>query len=311
LESLVNPEPFAGKSESKLISKQSWPGTNAFHLWHLSSLDAPSVAVVWSCALAWAAGIRLPLWAPLLLALVTWTVYIGDRLLDARAGQRVPAEHDLRERHYFHWRHRMVLTTCAIAAASSSAWMILTLLPAAARAPDSAVGAATLAYFSGVHARRRLPGVAHPWLALFFTKEFLVGVLFTAGCLLPTWSQGRSASGTGWLARIVLPAVFFTALAWLNCYAIARWESARPGMALKRVRRIACGLGSAGLVAAFFAAAAEPRVAALLAMGAASAFLLAMLEVVRERISALTLRAAADLVLLAPALLMVPSWWRA
>lgn len=52
--------------------------------WHLSSLDAPTVAVVWSLGFAWAAGVRLPVWIPILLALVAWAVYIGDRLLDAR-----------------------------------------------------------------------------------------------------------------------------------------------------------------------------------------------------------------------------------
>ncbi len=38
LPSLVNPEAFAGKPERKLISKQRWSGSNALHLWHLSSL---------------------------------------------------------------------------------------------------------------------------------------------------------------------------------------------------------------------------------------------------------------------------------
>ena len=54
-------------------------------LWHLASLDAPTVAVTWSLAFAWAAQVRLPGWIPLLLALACWAVYVADRLLDARA----------------------------------------------------------------------------------------------------------------------------------------------------------------------------------------------------------------------------------
>lgn len=57
-----------------------------FRLWHLSSLDAPTVAIVWSLAFAWTANVRLPWWVLVLLPLGVWTVYVADRLLDARAG---------------------------------------------------------------------------------------------------------------------------------------------------------------------------------------------------------------------------------
>jgi hypothetical protein len=45
---------------------------NLLRLWHLSSLDAPTVAAVWSLGFAKAAGVRLPEWGPVLLILVTW-----------------------------------------------------------------------------------------------------------------------------------------------------------------------------------------------------------------------------------------------
>jgi hypothetical protein len=57
-------------------------------LWHLMSLDAPTVAVIWSLSFAWAAGVHLPRWIPVLLALGTWAVYVGDRLLDTRSALR-------------------------------------------------------------------------------------------------------------------------------------------------------------------------------------------------------------------------------
>ena len=71
-------------------------------LWHLTSLDAPTVAVVWTLAFARATGVQLPTWVPLLIALGTWTVYVGDRLLDARSGLRSCSFNRLRERHFFH-----------------------------------------------------------------------------------------------------------------------------------------------------------------------------------------------------------------
>ena len=67
-----------------------WDAPIPLRFWHLASLDAPTVALVWSLGFAWAAGVGLPVWAPLLLALVAWAVYVGDRLLDARAGFRRP-----------------------------------------------------------------------------------------------------------------------------------------------------------------------------------------------------------------------------
>src|ERR1035441_1521773 len=75
-------------------------------LWHLGSLDAPTVAVTWSLAFAWAARVQLPAWVPILLALGTWAVYIGDRLLDARTAMRSGNLHRLRDRHFFYLTSR-------------------------------------------------------------------------------------------------------------------------------------------------------------------------------------------------------------
>ena len=58
-----------------------------------------------------------------------------------------------------------------------------------------------------------------------------------------------------------------------------------------------CGIATAG---------PEPRVGLLLALVAVSSLLLAWLDGARERMDAVTLRAAADLVLLTPVLLLIP-----
>lgn len=289
-------------------------------VWHLASLDAPTVAVVWSLAFAWAGQIHLRLWVPLLLALATWSVYVCDRLLDARASLRSPARHVLRERHHFHWRHRHILLLLAAAAACTAAAIVLVLIPPMARERDSVLAAAALAYFSGVHSRRSPWPSALKFPRLFSGKEFLVGTLFTAGCVLPAWPLDH-ASGTehSLLWTFWIPAVYFVALAWLNCSCIARWEAANAVNAAPRepsrgrISRLlqlqsarfcaAALLALAGGLLATIASGAHPRAAALLAAGALSALLLALLDSVRTRMTPLALRALADLVLLTPLLL--------
>jgi hypothetical protein len=283
------------------------------------------VAVVWSLAFAWAGRVRLPLWVPLLLALATWAVYVGDRLLDALDALRNPALHTLRDRHRFHWRYRRALLPLAIAAACAAAGIILAFMPPMIRARDSVLAAAALVYFSGVHSGRSAWQFPLQWPRSFPGKEFLVGVLFTAGCVLPAWHRPHALAAPGstiWVFWI--PAVAFAALAWLNCSCIARWESpdepwqAQSGNAqfFPGVREpetsatfiagilLACG----GLFFAAVGASAHPRPAALLAAGATSALLLALLDRMRARLSALALRAAADFVLLTPLALLSFAW---
>ena len=268
-------------------------------LWHLASFDAPTVAVVWALGFAWSARVRLPLWVPALLALVTWSVYIGDRLLDARAGLRSPHRRHLRKRHFFHWRHRHILIPLAIASACAAAAIVFSLMSVATRASDSVLAAAALAYFSGVHSQRRPPA----WLAPLLSKEFLVAVLFTAGCALPACSRLCASVGPGpplWPFCALV--IYFAAVAWLNCHAIERWESRKRRPRATGILPLGCALGLAGLFLAVLASAAHPRSAVLLAAGAASALLLALLDSRRNRLPPLSLRAAADLVLLTPVL---------
>jgi len=305
----ANPRQSAGRGGSANGVRTSPPLLAApapLALWHLCSFDAPTVAVVWAFAFAWAAGVQLRLSTPVLLALAAWSVYIGDRLLDARAGLRspdwrqLPAHRQLQDRHYFHWRRRYILAPLAACAALAAACIALASMPRTARVPDSFLTAAALAYFSGVHSHRRLP---RP-LPRLFTKELLVGVIFTAACALPAYLRLRGRGGALW--AVVVPAIYFAALAWLNCHAIAHWERAdawphprAAGRAL-RVDRLGTILGLAGATLALALFAGHPRPSALLAAGAASALLLAVLDRSRGRLTPLALRALADLVLLTP-----------
>lgn len=267
-------------------------------LWHLTSFDAPTVAIVWSLAFAWAAGIPLPGWAPLLLALMAWSAYVGDRLLDARAGLRDAERHPLHERHLFHWRHRRILIPLAAGALLAAARIIFVQMPHTSLTPNSLLGAAAFAYFSGVHSHRKLPRLA--------TKEVLVGVIFTAACMLPVWLRmGTAARHPEHGGALLVLGIFFAALAWFNCFAIAQWESTDARM-LQRisVARSACLLALAGALLAGSLFAYRPRAAALLMAAALSALLLALLDRNRHRLAPLALRAAADFVLLTPILLL-------
>jgi hypothetical protein len=292
------------KSTQAFNEARVWDAPAALRLWHLASLDAPTVALVWSWAFAWAGQVRVRLWGPLVLAMIAWAVYIGDRLLDARAGLQSPPRHLLRERHYFHWRHRWILASAGLAAAAGAAGMVMTRLPAGARAPDSVLAAATLAYFSGVHSRGRLWHLAERLLAPFSSRALVIGVLFTAGCLLPAASQAPPGA-SAWLPKLLSwPTLFFVLLGWLNCHAIGQWESASSPRCSRLVRRAGL-LAAAGALLAIYLWATEPRVSSLVAAGVVSALLLAVLEWIRGRLTPVALRAGADLVLLTPVFLLV------
>jgi len=299
-------------------------------------------------AFGWAAGVHLPAWIPILLALAAWAVYIADRLLDARAGFRSGNLNALRERHRFHWRHRRIFVPLALLAAAAAACIVLALMPSVARKRDSILGAAALTYFAGVHFKRSL---APAFLAPLFSKELLVGVLFTSACALPT--LGRALPRAFW--PIAVAALYFTLLAWLNCHLIERWESAAAapispqpvgseGKPAQLIRPFNTGapcpilapffwrkggkpqhdlragsesegkcttlpapipLALLGLILSVVLVPVQPRAATLVVAASASSLLLALLDRHRARFTPLALRAAADLVLLTPIVVLL------
>lgn len=271
-------------------------------LWHLASLDAPTVAVVWSGAFAWSVRVHLPLWVPSLLFLVVWPVYIGDRLLDARSALRTHRTARLRPRHIFHWRQRRILVPLAALSAAAAAVLILVFMPTATRQRDSVLALAALAYLTRVHAQPRIPRPIARLLSPLFTKEFLVGLLFAAGCALPALGRAPAPPPAAfWLA-----ATAFALLAWLNCHAIELWESAPPPAQsqLRGSFRTPILLAVAAAIGSVLLVSSQTRLALLLLTAALSALLLALLHRLRSRFNPITLRAVADLVLLTPVLLI-------
>jgi hypothetical protein len=149
------------------------------------------------------------------------------------------------------------------------------------------------------------------------SKELLVAVLFTAGCVLPAWSRLHVLEVREF-SRLWfwIPAAYFAALAWLNCSSIARWESRvntndREDAAIFAHTRqrpqafAALVIACTGLLLAIPASASRPRTAELLLAGAASALMLAWLDRTRMRMTPIALRATADLVLLTPLVLLL------
>jgi hypothetical protein len=290
------PPSLQDRQEDRLCARLDAPAT--LRLWHLTSLDAPTVAIVWSVAFAWTSHIRLPAWPVAVVALAAWCVYIGDRLLDAR-DNRTP----LRERHRFHWKHRRIFLPIALTAALVAIGLVMHSMPTAARERNSVLAAAALAYFTSVHSPWRVPGTGR-WLR--FPKELLVGVLFTLACATPTLTRiAIPGAATHFLA--LLPALLvFALLAWLNCHAIESWETGCYSRT--SITRAATALTVLAVLGAILAMALhDPRHAALLAAAAGSAALLGLLDLRQHSLTPIALRVCADLALLTPvALLAIP-----
>jgi hypothetical protein len=261
-------------------------------LWHLLSLDAPTVAVAWSLGFAKAAGVRLPAWVSLLLALVTWCAYVSDRLMDARFALRTEQVHHLRQRHLFHWQHRRSIFPLVLTAACVSAWIVFSFMPDGARERNALLAAAGVIYFSGIHIKTKFRAP--------LPKELLVAVLFTAGCALPVIGRMGALS-----AAFIVVVIFFVGLAWLNCHAIECWESVGQTRSGLKIHSVAGLLALAGFLGAIVLFALHSNEAALIGVGAASAIQLALLDGTRDRLTPLALRSAADLVLLTPLVLLL------
>jgi hypothetical protein len=295
--------------DSKRTNHRRWEVPVTLRLWHLASVDAPTVAVVWMLSFAWAAEVRVDPWVPLLLALAAWALYVGDRLMDARAGLKTGDTAKLRQRHCFHWRHRGILAPLAVAAAYGAACIVFVLMPAAARERNTVLAAAAAVYFTRVHSGGKSSSFLPQEQARFPWKELLVAVLFTSACALPVLSRLSTVAARG---PLMVSAGFFALLAWLNCYAIEYWENATGEESagwfdgLTRPFALACALSLAGLILAAEVRQIESRVAELIVAGASSALLLGLLDRLRSRMTGLALRTVADVVLLSPAFLALP-----
>lgn len=267
--------------------------------WHLLSLDAPTVAVLWAWLFSRMADVPAARGTIAVLGIGTWLIYVADRLLDARPGS---GKAHLRERHFFHARHRARLLPACAAAVLPLLWLIAFRMTSAARREDTTIFAASMLYFAVVH----IPALP---VRRWFPRELAVGILFACATAVPAWSQPRSPR-----AELALPILLFAALCCLNCLAIETWEGQEFGTRGYPVSTIACCL--AGAAAALIVASEMLRageVALYAAILLSSVFLLLLDQLrycIAQRIPSgiLALRIAADAVLLTPLLFLS---WRA
>jgi hypothetical protein len=259
-------------------------------MWHLLSLDAPTVAALWVWFIARCCHMHLPFAAPACMFLAVWILYAADRLLD---GARPRACSDLEERHLFH-RHYARRFIAGIALTSAVLACLLHSLDAAAVWLYLIEGSLLLIWLAALHSARnphRRP------------KEIAVGLFFSAAVFIPT-----VARDPGLRAELAPAAMLFAAICSLNCLFIYAWEHARTDNAHATTRFALAGLPEISIVVAAAAIAVASLAAAsarpiAIACALAALFLLA-LHVNRSRFSANDLRAAADLALLTPVLVL-------
>lgn len=306
-------------------------------MWHLLSLDAPSVAALWTVFIAHVSGVALPWTSSAAMFLAVWIIYAADRLLDARSldphspaarslDPRSPAARlpdprspavrrgpdiappescpgDLELRHRFHHRHRSQFFI-AILLATVALVVLLSGID-----PRSLHLYALLAALLGVwmlliHARpvpsgttRRLP------------KELAVGLFFPAAVFIPTVARMPS------LRPLLLPAaLLFACVCTLNCLYLYAWEHPAPRLhahwttrwATRHLTPIAGSILLLSILTTLLAAThpaalnpAAPSTLPAAACGLSAAALL-LLDALRCRLSRIHLRASADLVLLMP-----------
>jgi len=278
------------------------PQRSPLFWWHLLSLDAPTIAVVWGWAFARAFAIPLPWFSLVTLGLGTWCVYIADRLLD---GYRSRSTIELRERHFFYARHRRKFFLILLATALPLAYFLLLRVAARVRMNDTLLAAIGLVYFALIHGSSTR---IHPSKRVWMSKEISVGVLFAIATAVPTWS--RIQQGKLWM---LLSIVCFACICCWNCIAIQTWEG--DGMEDRRRAELIHGLtawiglrlrGCALVLAVIFAflstLAPTLNIHILLAACSLSGVFFLLLHHYHSQIHRRTLRVAADLALLTPLL---------
>jgi hypothetical protein len=167
--------------------------------WHLLSLDAPTVAALWTLFVAKHAKVSAPHFISLFAGV--WAIYAVDRLLDAR----IEREGDtLRERHRFHARHARFFWV-GILFAVLGVGVSLVWFPQELLIPYTLLFGLLVAYFVLIHVAR----------IQSLSKEIIVGLFFSASTFMPVFAN-----------KVVIldSAMLFGAACTLNCFLINTWE---------------------------------------------------------------------------------------
>jgi hypothetical protein len=273
-------------------------------LWHLLSLDAPTVAALWTWFIARTIHLRLPVASTLAMAVAVWMLYASDRLMDARLLDAQPIHHDTLEvRHRFHHRHRTAFLTGILIASGGLGFLLPRLEPSSIHL-YLILGGLVFGYFILIHVTSSAE--AQQKFAHRMPKEIAVGIFFAAATFIPTVARQPQLR-----LALLPPALLFATLCSLNCLFIYAWEHptsntlhpahATTRVALNHLPLIATTIALAGVALALLD---HHTLWPIPVATAIAAILLLALHRRHRHIQPTTLRAAADLALLTPTLLL-------
>jgi hypothetical protein len=283
-------EPASKRSQRKLDQRVSpivWL--------NLVCLDAPIVAVTWQWLFARSFHVPLVFSTRAALFLTAWLIYLADRFADARM-LRADDSRSLRQE--FCRRHQSIWIIATIVIAVVDLWIILRQLDDTTVRIGLLLGTFSLVYLA-----------VNYWLGKIWriipAKEICVGSLFafgTVAALLPR---------IDFSAQFARAFLLFAALCSMNCISIAIWErdldrSQRKNSIATCLSKIQSWfrLGAIAIAAVAIVMAFTTKMfAQLYCCVGVSAFLLAGLDRLGERIPRDERTALADLVLLTPLIL--------
>ena len=289
-------ERIAAASSAEMETELARSRNSPLVLWHLMSLDAPAVAVLWTWFAARIAGITLPLATLVAMGLAVWVLYAADRLLDTRALDPMGDPGEFEARHFFHHRHRTAFATGIVVATIALALLLPRLAPDAIHLylTEAALMAG---YFLLIHATPMRAGRRR----IALPKELMVGPFFAAATFIPT-----VARNPGMRLALLPDAVLFAALCCLNCLFIYAWEHPQPKAHWTTNRAVPkLPVLAALLIATSLAVAVAYRAFWMYPVACAvCASALLALDRMRSGLARPTLRTAADAALLAPLLFL-------
>jgi cell division protein FtsW (lipid II flippase) len=267
--------------------KQERVSHSPLALWHLLSLDAPTVAALWTWFLAHCSSVALPWTASAAMFVAVWMIYAADRLLDS---------HDLEARHHFHHRHRAKFLGVILVAAIGLVYL-LDRIDAPSLHLYTLLATLLAAWLLLIHARptsnRRLP------------KEVAVGLFFPAAVFIPTVARAPALR-----AELLPAAALLASVCILNCLFLYAWEHPHDRSQAHNTTRWATGhliyiAASVSLLCTLSAIIARAPCLERPALACAiSSALLILLHLFHRHLSPIHLRAAADVALLSPLLLI-------
>jgi hypothetical protein len=227
------------------------PRYSALSLWHLLSLDAPTVATLWTIFIARCSHLHLPWTEPAAMFLAVWMIYAADRLLDARLLEARPlkarplearspdaapldsriSSTDLETRHRFHHAHRAAFVTVIVFGCVALAALLQRIDPGALHL-YALLATLLAAWMLLIHLR---PVPHSP--SSRFPKELAVGIFFPAAVFIPTLARTTPTPAAihflgpaaFWIRPSLLPsALLFAAVCALNCLCLYAWEHPTP-----------------------------------------------------------------------------------